>query len=136
MAKNAKRPARKAPIKKPAARVKRPATVRLSAAVERDLLAAAEQYAVAHRTTVAQLVCEGLRKVTGFAKAPVLPPGDLEVPSSSDGGPWNQLMVWMEEQQATLTEIRDALGDVAASLPHDPRPGDNRPTPGPRIPPL
>jgi len=137
MAKQAKKSARgKSPVKKSAPRHAKPATVRVSAPVEKDLLAAAEKYAAAHRTTVAQLVSEGLRKVTGFAKTPVLPPGDIEAPQSPDGGPWGQLLAWMEEQQATLTEIRDALGDVAASLPNDPKPGENRPAPGSRIPPL
>ena len=137
MAKKAKKAARgKTPIKNAAPRKVKPATARLSAAVEKDLLAAAERYARAHGTTVPQLVSEGLRKVTGFTKTPVLPPGDVEVHQASEGGPWGQLLAWMEEQQATLTEIRDALGDVAASLPTDPKPGDNRPAPGPRIPPL
>ena len=130
-------PARKRPAaKKVTQRVAKPATARVTASVEKDLLAAAERYAAEHRTTVAQLVGDGLRKAIGFARAPVLPPGDVEVPATAETGAWGQLLLWMEEQQATLTEIRDALGDVAASLPNDPKPGDNRPAPGPRIPPL
>jgi hypothetical protein len=111
-------------------------TVRVSASVGKDLLAAAEGYAAEHRTTIAQLVEEGLRKVIGFAKAPVLPPGDLEASPAPDAGPWAQLLAFMEEQQATLTEIRNSLGDVAAALPADPPSGPTRPTPRPRIPPL
>ena len=110
------------------------ATVRISAAVEKDLAVEAERYAKAHRTTVAGLVAEGLRRVIGTTKAPVLPPGDTESAAAPGSGPWGQLLVWMEEQQATLTEIRNALGDVAASLPNDSA-CDHRPAPGPRTPP-
>jgi len=134
MAKKVKKVVKAAPRKvlKPRPR----ATARVSAAVERDLLAQAERYATAHGTTVAALVAEGLRKVIGATKAPVLPPGNIESPAAPDAGPWAQLLAWMEEQQTTLTDIRNALGDVAASLPSDPAPGENRPAPGPRIPPL
>ena len=134
MAKKAKKVVKAAPRK--TARPMPRATVRLSASVDKDLFAAAERYAKAHGTTVADLVAEGLRKVTGATRAPVLPPGDIDSPVAQDAGPWGQLLAWMEEQQTTLTEIRDALGDVAASLPNDSAPGENRPTPGPRIPPL
>jgi hypothetical protein len=133
---------KKTPARKPAkakvsrARAGGAATVRVSAAVGKDLVAAAERYAAEHRTTVAQLVEEGLRKVVGFAKAPVLPPGDMEAPDAPGVGPWAQLLAFMEEQQAALTEIRNALGDVAASLPADATSGGGRPAPGPRIPPL
>ena len=115
---------------------KTPKMARISASVEKDLLAQVERFAAAHDTTVAALVAEGLRRVVGAAKAPVLPPGDIESSPALEGGPWGQLLAWMEEQQSTLTEIRNALGDVAASLPNDSAPGENRPTPGPRIPPL
>jgi hypothetical protein len=117
-------------------RVAKVATARVSAALDKDLVAAAERYAAEHRTTVARLVEEGLRKVIGLAKVPVLPPGDVERSSPPEAGPWSQLLAFMEEQQATLTEIRNSLGDVAASLPADPPPGPTRPTPRPRIPPL
>ena len=133
------RKAKKTPARKPAkasvsrARAGKVATARVSATVGKDLIAAAERYAAEHRTTVAQLVEEGLRKVVGFTRAPVLPPGDME--SSPAPEPWAQLLAFMEEQQAALTEIRNALGDVAASLPADP-PAPGRPTPGSRIPPL
>jgi hypothetical protein len=129
-------PERKRPVaKKVTKRVAESATARLTASVEKDLLAAAERYAAEQRTTVAQLVTDGLRKVIGFAKAPVLPPGDVEVPAAAETGAWGQLLLWMEEQQAALTEIRDALGDVAASLPNDPPAGGSRPATGTRIPP-
>ena len=129
-------PARKRTAAKKATKhVAKSATAHLTASVEKDLLAAAERYAAEHRTTVAQLVGDGLRKVIGFTKAPVLPPGDVEVPTAAETGAWGQLLLWMEEQQATLTEIRDALGDVAASLPNDPPAGGNRPAAGTRIPP-
>jgi hypothetical protein len=118
------------------ARAPKVATARVSASVGTDLLAAAERYAAEHRTTVARLVEEGLRKAVGFAKAPVLPPGDIDASPASEPAPWAQLLAFMEEQQASLTEIRNALGDVAASLPADAPAGGNRPTPGPRIPPL
>jgi hypothetical protein len=135
--------AKKTPARTPAkakssraAAPKRAASARLSASVEKPLLAAAERYAAEHRTTVARLVEEGLRKVIGFIRAPVLPPGDIEPASAPDSAPWSQLLAFMEEQQAALTEIRNALGDVAASLPADSNPAANRPTPGPRIPPV
>jgi hypothetical protein len=134
------RKTRKAPARKPAkaksvgARATKQATARVSASLGKDLVAAAERYAAEHRTTVARLVEEGLRKVIGFTRAPVLPPGDLEVEPAPEAGPWAQLLAFMEEQQAALADIRNALGDVAASLPADPPP--SRPTPGPRIPPL
>lgn len=117
-------------------RAARPATVRVSAAVEKELVAHAERYAAAHRTTLAALIADGLRKVTGATKAPVLPPGDAGTGSAPDTGPWAQMLAFMEEQQNALTEIRNALGDVAASLPADAPSGGPRPTPGPRIPPL
>ena len=134
MAKKLKKLVKSSRIK--TARAKARATVRVSVSLEKDLLAQVEKFARARKTTVAELVGEGLRKVVGVSKAPVLPPGDIESPAAPDGGPWGQLLAWMEEQQSTLTEIRDALGDVAASLPNDSAPGDNRPAPGSRIPPL
>ena len=134
MVKGSKPAPRSAGKPKPA-RAARPATVRVSAAVEKELLAHAERYAAAHRTTVAALIAEGLRKVTGATKAPVLPPGDTET-DAADTGAWAQLLAFMHEQQTALTEIRNALGDVAASLPADTATGGTRPTPGPRIPPL
>ena len=135
MAKN-KAPARAArrPVKRAAAR-KPAATVRVSASVEKDLVARAEQFARARRTTLAALVAEGLRKVIGAEKVPVLPPGDAPVSPASDSGAWAQVLAWMEEQQAALTEIRNQLGDVAASLPNDPPGGSTRPQSGTRIPP-
>jgi hypothetical protein len=128
-------PARKPrPVKRAAAR--RPAaSVRVSASVDPALAAQAEQFARARRTTVTALVAEGLRKVIGAEKAPVLPPGDAQPSPAGDGGAWGQLLTWMEEQQATLTEIRNQLGDVAASLPADSGPDRNRPATGTRIPP-
>ena len=136
--KNAAKPGpRKSATSKSVAAARKPrATARISASVEKELLVQAERYAKAHQTTVSELVAEGLRKVIGAAKAPVLPPGDMVARPVEESGPWGQLLAWMEEQQSTLTEIRNALGDVAASLPADPPPGANRPTPGPRIPPL
>jgi hypothetical protein len=134
MARKLKRVVKVAPRK--AAKAKPRATARVSVAVEKDLLARAERYAKAHDTTVAELLAEGLRKVIGAARPPVLPPGDMESPATPESGPWGQLLAWMEEQQTTLTEIRSALGDVAASLPNDSARDDNRPAPGPRIPPL
>ena len=125
------------PASKPTAR-KRTVATRLSVRVDRTLLKQVDAYARAHRTTVADLVAEGLRKVIGTTKAPVLPSGDMEAQLTEANGPWAQLLAWMEEQQSTLTEIRNALGDVAASLPNDTPPlppGGNRPAPGPRIPP-
>jgi hypothetical protein len=119
------------------ARAGKVATARVSAPVAKVLLAAAERYAAEHGTTVARLVEEGLRKVVGFARAPVLPPGDMEGSGvETEAGPWAQLLAFMEEQQAALTEIRNALGDVAASLPGDGPAGGNRPVAGPRIPPV
>jgi hypothetical protein len=106
----------------------------VSAAVGKDLLAAAERYAARHRTTVARLVEEGLRKASGYTRPPVLPPGDIEAGPAPEAAPWSQLLAFMEEQQAAMAEIRNAIGDVAASLPPDSPP--NRPMPGPRIPPL
>ena len=123
-----RRPVKRAAAGKPAA------SVRLSASVDKDLAAQAEHFARARRTTVAALLAEGLRKLIGAEKAPVLPPGDLQV--AADAGAWGQLLTWMEEQQATLTEIRNQLGDVAAALPADSGPDRNRPTTGTRIPPL
>lgn len=113
-----------------------PATVRLSAAVEKDLVVQVEAFARVRRTTVAALVAEGLRKVIGAEKVPVLPPGDMQPATPADAGAWGQLLAWMEEQQATLTEIRDQLGDVAASLPNDAPGAVTRPPSGRRIPPL
>ena len=129
-------PARPAPrpVKRAAVR-KLAGSVRVSASVDRDLAAQAEQFARARRTTVAALVAEGLRKVIGAEKLPVLPPGDLQSAPAGDGGPWAQLLTWMEDQQAALTEIRNQLGDVAASLPNDPPGGSTRPQSGTRIPP-
>jgi hypothetical protein len=117
----AKRKAKKAPpahkrVGKPPVR----ATARLSAPVDKDLLAQAERFARAHQTTVSELVAEGLRRVVGATRAPVLPPAGAA--SQPADGPWGQLLAWMEEQQQTLTQIRDALGDVAASLPNDSSP--------------
>ena len=120
----------------PRAKVK---SARLSAAVEKRLLDHTRQYAREHNTTLAALVEEGLRRVTGMSKAPVLPPGDVEAPAgapAADAAGWEQLAAWMEEQQATLTQIRDALGDVAASLPSGLEPNAPRTAKGPRIPPL
>ena len=133
---NNKGPARRArrPVKPVAAR-KPAATVRVSAPVEKELVAAAEQFARARRTTLAALLAEGLRKVIGAEKLPVLPPGDVQAQPAQDAGPWAQLLTWMEEQQAALTEIRNQLGDVAASLPNDSGPDRNRPAAGTRIPP-
>lgn len=124
--------------KAPAARKRKsaPATVRVSASVEKELVRQAEAFARARRTTVAALVAEGLRKVIGAEKVPVLPPGDVQLASPPEPGPWGQLLAWMEEQQATLTEIRNQLGDVAASLPADTGADHNRPQRGTRIPPL
>jgi hypothetical protein len=127
------RPARRL-VKRSAAR-KPAATVRVSVPVEKDLVAAAEQFARARRTTLAALVAEGLRKVSGAEKVAVLPPGDVQAQPAQDAGPWAQLLAWMEEQQAALTEIRNQLGDVAASLPNDPPGGTTRPQSGTRIPP-
>src|SRR5436305_11075378 len=125
---------KKAPVVKRGKPKHRPATTRIWAAVENDLLTAVEQYASTHRTTVSDLVTAALRKAVGFAKTPVLPPGDLESAPATDPGAWGQLLAWMEEQQAALTEIRNALGDVAASLPNDSGP-QTRPNSGTRIPP-
>jgi len=94
--------------------------------VEKELLKESQAFARAHRTTVAELVAEGLRRLIGAEKVPVLPPGEDSpnlVPASRS---WAQLLAWMEEQQTTLTEIRDALGDVAASLPNDAPPDSGR----------
>ena len=123
------------------ARTRRPniKSARLSAAVEKRLLDHAQQYAREHDTTLAAVVEEGLRRATGLNKPPVLPPGDVEAPAgaaSTDFVGWEQLAAWMEEQQATLTQIRDALGDVAASLPSGLEPNVPRTAKGPRIPPL
>jgi hypothetical protein len=132
---------KKAPSARKPARAKAPraaATARISASVDKDLLKRAEAFARARRTTVAALLSEGLRKVIGTKKMPVLPPGDLQatpVPEASPDGPWGQLLAWMEEQQETLTEIRNALGDVAASLPTDAPPDTGRVVRGTRIPP-
>ena len=114
-------------------------SARLSTAVEKRLLDHAQQYAREHGTTLTALVEEGLRRVTGMNKAPVLPPGDVEAPAGAapaDAAGWEQLATWMEEQQATLTQIRDALGDVAASLPSGLEPNPRRTARGSRIPPL
>ena len=121
------------PVKATAAR--KPATIRISASVEKELVAQAEEFARARRTTVAALVAEGLRKLIGAEKVPVLPPGDLQSVPAPDGGAWSQMLTWMEEQQAALTEIRNQLGDVAASLPNDAGNDRNRPATGTRIPP-
>ena len=121
---------------RPVAAAKKPrATARVSALVDKDLLAQAERYAKARRTTVADVVAEGLRKVLGGTRAPVLPPADAE-PGAADAGAWGHMLAWMEEQQSALTEIRNALGDVAAALPNEPAPPASRPRQGPRIPPL
>ena len=131
------KPAPRGAAKSKVARPARPVTVRVSASVEKDLLDHAERYAAARGTTVAALVAEGLRKITGATKAPVLPPGDA---TRDDAGPeagaWAQLLAFMEEQQSALTEIRNALGDVAASLPNETKPGGPRPVQRPGIPPL
>ena len=114
-------------------------SVRLSASVEQQLLGHAQKYALAHDMTLAAVVEEGLRRVVGMNKPPVLPPGDVEAQAgapSADVTGWEQLTAWMEEQQATLTQIRDALGDVAASLPSGLEPNAPRTVKGPRIPPL
>jgi hypothetical protein len=136
---------KKAPSARKPARAKangttrRPAaTARISASVEKELLKQAEAFARARRTTVAALVAEGLRKVIGAEKVPVLPPGDLQTTAVTDApsdGPWGQLLAWMEEQQETLTEIRIALGDVSAYLPNDAPPDTGRAARGTRIPP-
>ena len=118
------------------ARPPRAATARVSASIEKDLLLSAGRYAAAHRTTLAAVIAEGLRKVVGAGKAAVLPPGNGAAETGPGAGPWAQLIDWMEEQQSALTEIRNTLGDVAASLPNDAAPGGPRPAPGPRIPPL
>ena len=102
------------------------ATVRLSVSLEKDLLTQARAFALAQRTTIPELVAEGLRKVVGAEKFPVLPPGDVRPNPAHQSGPWAQLLAWMEEQQTTLTEIRNALGDVAASLPGDAPPDVGR----------
>jgi hypothetical protein len=102
------------------------ATARLSVSLEKDLLTQAQAFARAHRTTVPELVAEGLRKVVGAEKLPVLPPTDVQSNPAPESGPWAQLLAWMEEQQTTLTEIRNALGDVAASLPNDAPPDVGR----------
>ena len=122
-------PARRANIK----------VARLSVPVEQRLLDHVQQYAREHDTTLAAVVEEGLRRATGMNKAPVLPPGDVEAPAgapSPDFAGWEQLAAWMEEQQATLTQIRDALGDVAAALPSGLEPSAPWTAKGPRIPPL
>src|SRR5881227_2549179 len=95
------------------------ATVRLSVSLEKDLMTQARAFALAQRTTIPELVAEGLRKVVGSEKVPVLRPEDVRSNPAPESGPWAQLLAWMEEQQTTLTEIRNALGDVAASLPGD-----------------
>ena len=137
MAKKKGNSARKPPRRASTARPRRAAAAvaRVSASVDPELLAQAESVARSRRTTVAALVAEGLRKVVGAEKAPVLPPGDIETGPASEPGPWGQLLAWMEEQQATLTDIRNALGDVAASLPNDAPVGASHPAPGTRIPP-
>jgi hypothetical protein len=99
------------------------------------LLAEAERFARARGTTVARLVEQGLRAVIGTDKEPVLPPGDVQFSTAPDSGPWAHLLAWMEEQQTALTEIRDTLGDVAASLPNDAPPDIGRAARGTRIPP-
>jgi hypothetical protein len=67
----------------------------------------------------------------------VLPPGDLVAQPAETATPgWDQMLAWMEDHQVALTQIRDAIGEVAASLPTDPSPGADRPSPGKRIPPL
>jgi hypothetical protein len=120
-----------------AVRAARPAaaTALASAPVDKVLLRQAEALARARGTTVAALLAEGLRKVVGEAKVPVLPPGDMQPTTTSVDGPWGQLLAWMEEQQSTLTEIRNALGDVAASLPNDAPPDTGRAARETRIPP-
>ena len=114
-----------------------PATARVSVSLEKDVLAQAERVAREQKTTVPALIAAGLRKLIGYAKAPVLPPGDLVAQPAEPAGPgWDQMLAWMEDQQATLTQIRDAIGEVAASLPVDSPPGSPRPDHGTRIPPL
>src|SRR5687768_7834150 len=81
---------------------------RLAVAVEKRLLDHAQRYAREHGTTLAAVVEEGLRRVTGLNKAPVLPPGDVGAPASAPSADfvgWEQLAAWMEDQQATLTQI-------------------------------
>jgi hypothetical protein len=102
------------------------ARVRLSVSVEKDLLTRSRAFARAYGTTVPELVEAGLRKVIGAEKVPVLPPRDISPNLVPASGPWAQLLAWMEEQQTTLTEIRNALGDVAASLPNDAPPDSGR----------
>ena len=121
------------------ARTSKARVAKFSASVDKDLLVHAQQYARAKGMTLAAVVEEGLRKVTGMNKAPVLPPGDVDPqgPAPTAGPGWEQLLAWMEEQQATLTDIRNALGDVAAALPNGMQtPMGARPATGPRIPPL
>lgn len=117
-----------------AARTARTARARLSEMVDKGLLARARRFAGQRGVTLADLVAEGLEKVIGPARAPVLPPGDI-APAAPEGGPWGQLLTWMDEQQAALTDIRNALGDVAASLPADSAPGASRAASGSKIPP-
>ena len=113
-----------------------PATARVSVSLGKDLLAHATRFARDHRTTVAALLSEGLKKLTEFAREPVLPPGNLVTqPAAPALEGWDQMLAWMEEHQSTLTQIRDAIGDVAASLPADP-PAPHRPPEEKRIPPL
>lgn len=125
---------KKEPVRKRAKQKSVRATARITATVGSELLTAVEQYAAAHRTSVSELVTSALRKAVGLTKTPVLPPGDVESAPATDPGAWGQLLAWMEEQQAVLTEIRNALGDVAASLPNDSGP-QARTNFGTRIPP-
>ena len=129
-----KRPSKKSA--RTAAKRRAPATARVSVSLEKDLLAHATRFARDHRTTVAVLLSEGLKKVTEFTREPVLPPGNLvSQPAAPALEGWDQMLAWMEEHQNTLTQIRDAIGDVAASLPADP-PAAQQPPEGKRIPPL
>lgn len=135
------RPAPRSAGKSKSARTARPAgaresVVRVSVSIEKHLLVHSERFAAAQKTTVGALLVEGLRKITGAGKPPVLPPRDAAAEPAGDGGAWAQLLAFMEEQQNAMTEIRNALGDVAASLPNDTSRGASRPVPRPRIPPL
>jgi hypothetical protein len=135
--KKAKRPVGNAARTTAARKRRAPATARLSASVEKDLLAHAERFARDHGTTVSALLAEGLRKVIGYAKTPMLPPGDLVTQPAETATPgWDQMLAWMEDHQVALTQIRDAIGEVAASLPADNSTSSDRPSPGKRIPPL
>lgn len=108
-------------------------TARVAVTVDRTLLAQAERFARQSGISLAELVAEGLRRVTG-PKAPVLPPGPVVEETNAAPG-LEQLLGWMAQQQEALTEIRNALGDVAAALPNDARPAPQPQAPR-RIPPL